>query len=65
MEKDRDFWTAAELAEACGVGSSRIRQLLLSGQIAGIKVAGVWLIDNDEARRWLEQKKYPRKRGDD
>lgn len=49
-------WTTEELAAEAGVNSSRIRQLLLSGELRGVKRAGIWLIPDDEARRWLKSR---------
>lgn len=50
-------WTTAELAEEAGVDQSRIRQLLLSGTLRGIKRANTWFIPDDEARRYLEDRR--------
>ena len=51
--KTRD-WTTQELAEEAGLKPSRIRQLLISKDIKGVKRAGAWFISDAEARRWLE-----------
>ncbi len=47
-------WSTKQLAEAAGVDSSYIRQLLLSGKLDGYKVGRDWAIPDDVARTWLE-----------
>ena len=49
-------WTTEELAAEAKLNPSRIRQLLLSGEIRGVKRAGIWFIPDDEARRWLDKR---------
>lgn len=55
--KPGDWWTAAELAQAAGVNSSRVRQLILAGTIKAEKWAGVWRIADKDARRWLDERR--------
>ena len=49
--------TSAELAAEAGVDPSRIRQLLISGEIQGYKRASVWFIPDEEARRFLDDRR--------
>lgn len=56
--KYRVSWTAKELADAAGVSTPRIRQLLIEGtELRGYKRAGVWFVADSEAKRWLENRK--------
>jgi hypothetical protein len=60
MENQQDHktgWTVKELAGRAGLNPSRIRQLLLTGEIKGFKRGPIWLIPNAEAERWLENRK--------
>ena len=51
--KMRD-WTTQELADKANLKPSRIRQLLICGDIKGEKRAGAWFIPDAEAKRWLD-----------
>ena len=53
LGKMRD-WTTQELADKANLKPSRIRQLLIRGDIRGEKRAGAWFIPDNEARRWLD-----------
>jgi hypothetical protein len=53
---ERRNWTTKDLAEAAGVDPSRIRQLLLAGRIEGEKAGPVWVVSNQEAKRWLKER---------
>ena len=53
----RTDWTVKELAERAGLNPSRIRQLLLAGEIKGHKRGPIWLVPNAEAQRWLENRR--------
>jgi len=53
----RTDWTVKELAEWVGLNPSRIRQLLLAGEIKGHKRGPIWLVSNAEAQRWLENRR--------
>ena len=48
------YLSAKELAKRAGLDDSRIRQLLISGEIKGHKIAGAWLVPAAEAERWLQ-----------
>lgn len=47
-------YTTRELAKEAGVNPSRIRQLLIAGEMTGDKVGRDWLISPEEAQRFLE-----------
>ncbi len=49
-------WGTVELAKAAGVNDSYLRQLLLAGKLQGYKVGQTWLIPDDVARAWLEER---------
>lgn len=53
----RTDWTVKELAEWVGLNPSRIRQLLLAGEIKGHKRGPIWLVPSAEAQRWLENRR--------
>ena len=67
------YCSAAEAADLAGVSPERIRQLVASGQLAGEKKAGVWLVMRADAARFVRmpnmgrpkraKKKTRRKRG--
>ena len=50
-------WTASELARAIGVDPSRIRQLLISETIKGVKFGKMWTVSDIEAKRFIERYK--------
>lgn len=50
-------WTTSELAAEAGVDQSRIRQLLLSGGLRGYKRAKTWFIPDEEALRYLRDRR--------
>ncbi len=49
-------WSTKQLAEAAGVDDSYIRKLLIDGKIDGYKLGREWLIPDDVARAWLEER---------
>ncbi len=49
-------WTTAELAKAAGLNPSRIRQLLIAGELEGEKYGNTWLIPDDVARAGLAER---------
>ena len=50
-------YTSRELAKEAGVSMSRIRQLCISGVLRGQKFGHVWLISDEDAKRWLVQRR--------
>ena len=56
-ERDENAWTTTELAKAAGISRPRVRQLLLRGQLEGYKLARDWRIPDEEARRYLAERK--------
>jgi len=51
----RDY-TVQELAEAAGVTPTRIRQLLLAGELKGTKWGQNWVIKPREAEKYLRER---------
>ena len=49
-------WTTPELAEHAKVSAAYIRQLLLSGKLAGRKRGRDWFIPDSEVNRWLKHR---------
>jgi hypothetical protein len=50
-------WTTTKLAKAASVDPSAIRHLLLSGSLQGEKLGRDWLITDEEAQRYLAQRR--------
>lgn len=59
-------WTVQKLARAAGLTDGRIRQLLIDGTIQGEKygseTGGIWIIDSEEAARFLESRREKHER---
>lgn len=49
------FWTSAQIAEATGLTQRHIGTLLNAGKIAGYKAGHDWIIQEDEAKRFVEE----------
>ncbi len=49
-------WTTKEIAAAAGVTEGYIRRLLGQGRLKGYKKGRDWLIPDEEAQRWLEER---------
>ncbi|MCP4540116.1 MAG: helix-turn-helix domain-containing protein [Chloroflexi bacterium] len=53
----KQFWTTKDLAAVTGMDRSYIRRLIMMGRMEASKPGGRdWLVDDDEARRWLESR---------
>lgn len=55
MGKKQYYGTKA-LADLAGLTQERIRQLIVAGEIRGQKVGRDWIVERDEAERWLRQR---------
>lgn len=51
-----DYMTSRELAAAAGVTPGRIRQLIYSGELSGLKIAGRWFIRRETAAEFLKMR---------
>jgi hypothetical protein len=49
-------WTTKQLAEAARLTDAYIRQLLLADKLHGRKIGRDWVISNEEAVRFLEDR---------
>ena len=58
-EEPRRDWTTAELAKAGHVDPSRLRHMILSGDLVAVKRGHTWLIADAHAQAWLAK---PRRR---
>ena len=47
------LWSVSQLSKASGVSGVYIRRLLRQGKIAGQMVGRSWVIQENEALRWL------------
>ena len=57
-KRESTGWTVTELAKEAGVTDSRIRQLLIEDKyLHGRKAGGWWLISDNEAKRFLDDRK--------
>ena len=55
--QDNHDWTTRRLAQASGLSTARIRQLLIVGRdLHGRKVGRDWLISDVDAREWLTRR---------
>jgi len=50
---------ASELAKRAGVSTSYICRLCRQGKIEAVKVGNSWIIERDEAQRWLAERGEP------
>ena len=51
------LWTTAQLAEATGLTVRHIGRLAKSGKIQAQNVGNRWLIDDEEAQRFIAERK--------
>lgn len=49
------FWTTAQIAEATGLSQRHVWHLLRKGSIAGYKVGHDWIIQEEEALRFIKE----------
>jgi excisionase family DNA binding protein len=56
----QQYHDTKSVADFLGVRRSRVRQLIRSGVLPGVKMGGVWLIAESDL---IAYKKYRRKRG--
>ncbi len=54
-------WTTKQLAEAARVTSIYVRQEIRAGNIKCEKIGRDWLIDDEEAQRWLSEHRFTRR----
>jgi len=52
-----ELWSVERLADASGFSGSHVRYLLRKDKIKGSKVGRAWLIEEDEAKRFLGERK--------
>jgi excisionase family DNA binding protein len=56
----KGFLTTAEAGAVLGINASRVRQLLLAGELRGEKLGNDWVLEERAVRRFA---KIPRRRG--
>ena len=49
------FWTTAQIAEATGLSQRYVGTLLNAGKIIGYKAGHDWIIQDEEAKRFVEE----------
>ncbi len=49
------FWTTAQIAQATGLSQRHVGYLLRKGIIAGYKTGHDWIVQEDEAKRFIEE----------
>ena len=54
-------WTTDKLAEKSGYTRRHINRLLNAGAIVGEKIGRDWVIMDEDAERWLEEKGFLQK----
>lgn len=52
-----EYWTTKELAKAADVSPEYIRQEIWANNIEGQKLGRDWVIAEEEAQRWLEERR--------
>ncbi len=61
-ETEPNDWTTATLAQAAGLTTARIRQILIAGRdLRGRKLGRDWFVYDEEARAWLAAREERRK----
>ena len=62
-EQNKPLWSSKDIAEAADLTPRRVAQLLQAGDIVGNKVGHDWIVQRDEALRFIETHvKYQRKK---
>jgi excisionase family DNA binding protein len=56
MDENKQYWTTSELADAASVTQGWIRKLLRAGKVDGFKAGRDWLIEEEEALRYLHER---------
>ncbi|MBN1877754.1 MAG: hypothetical protein JXA33_26270 [Anaerolineae bacterium] len=51
------LWTPRKLGEQAGLSDRHIRRLIMSGVIKAQKLGNTWAIDDDEAQRFIKERK--------
>jgi len=54
--KSSQLWTATSLAAEAGVAKSYVARLCRTGRISAQKFGSVWMISDEEGRRWLDER---------
>jgi len=49
------FWTTAQIAEATGLSQRHVWHLLRKETIRGQKVGHTWIVEDDEAKRFIAE----------
>jgi hypothetical protein len=57
---EKRYYGTRELADLSGLTQERVRQLVAGGEIQGQKVSRDWVIERDEALRWLSERNQER-----
>jgi hypothetical protein len=50
-------WTVTNLAEATGLTRRHINRLIRSGDIKGEKLTSGWIVSDEEAQRFIQERK--------
>ncbi len=53
---DIRLWTTKELANTAELTQAYLRYLITTGSIKGFKVNRDWVVEDQEARRWLQSR---------
>lgn len=59
VELPEGAFTVKGLVKVSGATSSYISRLCRDGRLDAVKASGVWLIDQQSARRWLRTRRGP------
>jgi len=53
---ERRFLSAADAAEVLGVEPREVVELVASGSLPGIRVAGGWRVEHDVLQSWIDER---------
>jgi hypothetical protein len=56
MEVNMEVWTVSLLAKEAGLTVQHIARLLRSGEIKGKKLTSGWIVYDEEANRFLQER---------
>jgi excisionase family DNA binding protein len=56
MDKRERPYTASELARTVGISAAYVCRLCRRGDIEAVKVGNAWIIQAEDAQRWIEER---------
>jgi excisionase family DNA binding protein len=56
-QQQEKVWGTSELAREAKVTATYVRQLLVEGRLDGYKLGRDWFVSDEEAQRWLANRR--------